>query len=57
MAIPWKGEQSIDMLIQHTFPCIGLKRTNSFIFENGAILAPINVEVDWLNDKITQFYS
>lgn len=45
MAIPWEGEQSINMLLHQTFPGIALSGNNTSIFEDSAILAPMNAEI------------
>ncbi|KAI5423335.1 hypothetical protein KIW84_046347 [Lathyrus oleraceus] len=52
IAIPWEGEHSIQVLIQHSFPNLELHGWDAPCMVQRAILTPINDDVQKLNDMI-----
>ncbi|XP_050897817.1 uncharacterized protein LOC127104689 [Lathyrus oleraceus] len=52
IAIPWEGEHSIQVLIQHIFPDLELHGWDAPYMVQRAILTPINDDVQKLNDMI-----
>ncbi|KAI5391889.1 hypothetical protein KIW84_076621 [Lathyrus oleraceus] len=52
IAIPWKGEHSIQVLIQHIFPNLELHGWDAPYMVQRAILTPTNDDVQKLNDMI-----
>ncbi|XP_058746222.1 uncharacterized protein LOC131619101 [Vicia villosa] len=52
IAIPWEGEHSIQVLIQHIFPELELHGWDAPYMVQRAILTPTNDEVQKLNDII-----
>ncbi|KAI5442794.1 hypothetical protein KIW84_011716 [Lathyrus oleraceus] len=52
IAIPWEGEHSIQVLIQHIFPDLELHGWDAPYMVQRAILTPTNDDVQKLNDMI-----
>ncbi|KAI5411382.1 hypothetical protein KIW84_056460 [Lathyrus oleraceus] len=52
IAIPWEGEHSIQVLIQHIFPNLELHGWDAPYMVQRAILTPTNDDVQKLNDMI-----
>ncbi|KAI5385674.1 hypothetical protein KIW84_072324 [Lathyrus oleraceus] len=52
IAIPWEGEHSIQVLIQHIFPNLELHGWDAPYLVQRAILTPTNDDVQKLNDMI-----
>ncbi|KAI5421702.1 hypothetical protein KIW84_045216 [Lathyrus oleraceus] len=52
IAIPWEGEHSIQVLIQHIFPNLELYGWDAPYMVQRAILTPTNDDVRKLNDMI-----
>ena len=52
IALPWKGEQSIQTLIDHIFPQLDLHEWDESYMVERAIITPTNDDVQKLNDII-----